>query len=81
METIQLLELIYGKNYFNHAKMYNWCKWECSRINQRFVMKFMIGEECKPCEMYKRSLKFQEDWDSIQDEANPRKLIMENTMK
>ena len=27
---------------------------ECSRLQQRSVVKFLLGEKCKPCENHKR---------------------------
>ena len=28
---------------------------ECSRLEQRFVIIFLVAEKCKPCEIYKRT--------------------------
>ena len=27
---------------------------DCSRFEQKFVIKFFVAEKCKPCEIYRR---------------------------
>ena len=55
------MELIYSKNYFNLAEIFilrifkmaaN--QTESSRLEQRSVIKFLVAEKCKPCEIYRR---------------------------
>ena len=54
------VELIYCKNHFNLSKILvlrlfkmvaN--QMECFRLEQRSIMKFLVTENCKPCEIYK----------------------------
>ena len=53
--------MAYGKNYSNLAKMFVLWQFkiaanqtDCSRLEQRFVIKFMLAEKCKSCEDYGR---------------------------
>ena len=50
-----------AKNYFNITKIFllrlfkNMSnQTECSRLEQRSVIKFLVAEKCKPCEIYRR---------------------------
>ena len=54
-------ELAYGKNYFSLAKIIvlrlfemETNQTECSRFEQRYVIKFLLTKKCKQCEIYKR---------------------------
>ena len=53
------LELLYSKNYFNIVKIFVLKLFkkvenqtEYSRLEQRSVIKFLLAEKCKPCEIY-----------------------------
>ena len=60
---MHFLELVYSKNYFNLAKVFvlrliKMAKnqTECSRLDQRFLMKILVTENCKSCEINWRML-------------------------
>ena len=53
------MELVYIKNYFNLAKvfvlrLFKMAANHCCRLEQRSVIKFLVTEKCKQCEIYKR---------------------------
>ena len=53
------MELFYSKNYFNLKNISfevipNGSKSECSRFEQRSVIKFLVAEKCKTFEIYRR---------------------------
>ena len=61
MYTLHGLELIYGKNYLNLAKIFVMrlfkmaaSQRESSSLEQRSVINFLVAEKCNPCEIYKR---------------------------
>ena len=61
MLTLHGLELFYCKNYFNLTKIFVLIQFkmaasqtECSSLEQRSVIKFLLAKMCKPCEVYKR---------------------------
>ena len=47
-------------NYFNLTKIFavetiqNGSKSKCTRLEQRYVIEFLLTEKCKPCEIYRR---------------------------
>ena len=55
------LKLVYCKNYFSLAKVFVLRLFkvvanqtECSRLEQRSVIKFLVAEKCNPCETYRK---------------------------
>ena len=44
---------LYQKNIYFEANQ-NGDKSECSRLEQRSVIKFLVADKCKPCEIYRR---------------------------
>ena len=56
-----VLELVYSKDYFNLVKILVLRLFkmaenpkECSRLEQKSVIKFFVAEKCKPWEIYGR---------------------------
>ena len=51
-------KIFYSKNQFNPWKfledIQNGGKSECSKLEQRSVIKVLLAEKCKPCEIYKK---------------------------
>ena len=53
------MELVHSKIYFNFVEKYfqamlNGIKSVYSTQKQRSVIKFLVAEKCKPCEIYRR---------------------------
>ena len=55
-ETLHYLELVYSKNYFDLTKIFVLRQQikQCSRLKQKSVIKFLLAEKCKPCEIHRR---------------------------
>ena len=56
---LHCLELLYNKNYFNvinyicfEAIQNDENQTDCSKLEQRFVIKFLVADKGKPCEIY-----------------------------
>ena len=61
------MELVYSKNYFNLAKIFVLRLFkivtnqtQCTRLEQRSIIKFLIPEKSKPCEICRRMCDFTE---------------------
>ena len=56
MKILHYLELVYSNYYFNLAKVFKMAtnQTKCSRFEQRSVIKFLVPEKCKPCEIYRK---------------------------